>query len=692
ARGVPAPDAKIFGAVQQLSVLNRLVSWTASGIMFEADPRHVDLVLEAEFYGLVSAASSSLGEQSMLQDWGISCPITILMEVKRGLDDRRQHPAKLAFQGIRNFINQEMQQLAEALDAQFRRLKFGGRAVVITFKPREEQVLENWLRHNEDGWASPLASMVSPDRLGQLFPLLSTVQPYCAERLSAPVRPSAAELCRNGRARSAAVHCFVKMPRKPPFSRTMGLVGLSYLAIKGWALSPRWLCPVARESTADRCVTSYGQISLLLGAPWTPRLVGQALKKNPFAPEVPCHRVVRADRTLGGYFGATAFEDEKVQTKVRLLEEEGVLLERKGEAWLVRAGCFWSFPSVASAQAAGRASAQAGEGVSLYPAKRKAEGAGAAGGVGFGARVRQVDAAVKEPLPASLAKAPRGRFGGALPRLEEGRRDFARIFFADQRKIFFLGPNMTSMMPLQPTGGPSSAHIGDLNEQVVDKAETLFRESLVKQLEQAFGGPPKEELLHMLVKRAMAATTVNVGIDFATTMQLMPTFLQPLFLLVVRGDGAAQEVRSMAEAPENAPGARKVLADEVAAPFRAEIRQAVAAAGGVGPKLIGFLANADPAAKKYAEWTGKAMTADNLRFELRQVQEGNLEDELEKANREPDVDGIMIYYPVFGSKPSFHGGSHDDYLRDTVSPFKDAEGLNHFYRRALYRNTRFVDA
>lgn len=37
------------------------------------------------------------------------------------------------------------------------------------------------------------------------------------------------------------------------------------------------------------------------------------------------------------------------------------------------------------------------------------------------------------------------------------------------------------------------------------------------------------------------------------------------------------------------------------------------------------------------------------------------------------VDGIMIYYPVFGQRPSFHGGSHDDYLRDTVSPYK-AEG------------------
>ena len=58
-------------------------------------------------------------------------------EVKGGLDDRRQHPAKLAFQGLRNFINQEMCQLAQAMEAMFRRLKFYGRAVIITFKPKE---------------------------------------------------------------------------------------------------------------------------------------------------------------------------------------------------------------------------------------------------------------------------------------------------------------------------------------------------------------------------------------------------------------------------------------------------------------------------------------------------------------------------------------------------------------------------
>jgi methylenetetrahydrofolate dehydrogenase (NAD+) len=141
-----------------------------------------------------------------------------------------------------------------------------------------------------------------------------------------------------------------------------------------------------------------------------------------------------------------------------------------------------------------------------------------------------------------------------------------------------------------------------------------------------------------------------------------------------------------------APGARRVPPDEVAAPFRAEIREAVAQMpGSVGPKLVGFLANADPSARQYAEWTGRAFQADSLRFELREVDETNLEEELEKANCDPAVHGIMIYYPVFGQRPSFHGGSHDDYLRDTVSAYKDVEGLSHYYRRALYKNQRFVD-
>ena len=46
---------------------------------------------------------------------------------------------------------------------------------------------------------------------------------------------------------------------------------------------------------------SYGWVARQLGTPGAARAVGQALKRNPFAPRVPCHRVVRSDGALGGY-------------------------------------------------------------------------------------------------------------------------------------------------------------------------------------------------------------------------------------------------------------------------------------------------------------------------------------------------------------------------------------------------------
>jgi len=154
---------------------------------------------------------------------------TCVQEVKAGFDDRGQHPAKLAFQGLRNFINQEMQQLADALNNQFRRLKFGGRAVVITFKPREESVLVEFLREHEDGWASPLAKRIHPMRVVELFPLLQTSKPYAAQRYGTPIRTSGTEIDKNMRARSAMVHVLVKRPRRDPphgFDMAAALAGI----------------------------------------------------------------------------------------------------------------------------------------------------------------------------------------------------------------------------------------------------------------------------------------------------------------------------------------------------------------------------------------------------------------------------------------------------------------------------------
>ena len=47
------------------------------------------------------------------------------------------------------------------------------------------------------------------------------------------------------------------------------------------------------------------------------RAVGQALNKNPYAPHVPCHRVVASDGSLGGFAHGS-------KQKIRLLLVEGI--------------------------------------------------------------------------------------------------------------------------------------------------------------------------------------------------------------------------------------------------------------------------------------------------------------------------------------------------------------------------------
>merc|ERR1719443_2707090 len=95
---------------------------------------------------------------------------------------------------------------------------------------------------------------------------------------------------------------------------------------------------------------------------------------------------------------------------------------------------------------------------------------------------------------------------------------------------------MASMRPLQPTAGPSSAHIGDLNEQVVERATSLFLEVVTTQLAQVFGTAPDPTLVENLCAKAMLAMTVNVGLDFALHMEMLPTFLQPFLLVIVLGE------------------------------------------------------------------------------------------------------------------------------------------------------------
>jgi len=77
----------------------------------------------------------------------------------------------------------------------------------------------------------------------------------------------------------------------------------------------------ALDKIPEGRVTTYRELGRHIDC-GAPRAVGQALRRNPFAPKVPCHRVVRTDRSLGGYIGQT--RGEALATKRKLLEKEGV--------------------------------------------------------------------------------------------------------------------------------------------------------------------------------------------------------------------------------------------------------------------------------------------------------------------------------------------------------------------------------
>jgi methylated-DNA-[protein]-cysteine S-methyltransferase len=64
-------------------------------------------------------------------------------------------------------------------------------------------------------------------------------------------------------------------------------------------------------------VLTYGEVARALGDPGATRAVGQALGLNPFAPVIPCHRVLAAGGRSGGFSA-----DGGAVTKLKMLEIE----------------------------------------------------------------------------------------------------------------------------------------------------------------------------------------------------------------------------------------------------------------------------------------------------------------------------------------------------------------------------------
>ena len=68
-------------------------------------------------------------------------------------------------------------------------------------------------------------------------------------------------------------------------------------------------------------VRSYLEVAKAINMPKAARAVANAVGRNPNAPKIPCHRVIRSDGSLGGYSGPGG-----IKTKKKLLKKEGIFV------------------------------------------------------------------------------------------------------------------------------------------------------------------------------------------------------------------------------------------------------------------------------------------------------------------------------------------------------------------------------
>ena len=106
------------------------------------------------------------------------------------------------------------------------------------------------------------------------------------------------------------VLCTVKSARKQGFLK-MILKGTKF-QLKVW----KFLKTIPKGR-----VKTYKQVAIGIKSPKSARAVANACAKNPYAPKIPCHRVIRSDGALGGYSGRGG-----IKQKLKLLKSEKVAI------------------------------------------------------------------------------------------------------------------------------------------------------------------------------------------------------------------------------------------------------------------------------------------------------------------------------------------------------------------------------
>ncbi|MEO7564609.1 MAG: 16S rRNA (cytosine(1402)-N(4))-methyltransferase RsmH [Sphingomicrobium sp.] len=122
---------------------------------------------------------------------------------------QKADPAARTFQAIRIHLNAELDELEQGLEAAERALRPGGRLAVVTFHSLEDRIVKRFLRTRSGG--DPGGSRHRPALIDPATPTFT--------RIAKPLSPSADELVRNPRARSAKLRSATRTDAPPRYER-----------------------------------------------------------------------------------------------------------------------------------------------------------------------------------------------------------------------------------------------------------------------------------------------------------------------------------------------------------------------------------------------------------------------------------------------------------------------------------------
>jgi len=180
---------------------------TSSGItaaQWLAEVRHGDLARvlreygEERYAGRIASAILRAREQQALLTTAQLAQVVAAANPKW---EQHKHPATRAFQAIRIYINRELEDLEQLLGESVELLAPGGRLVVISFHSLEDRLVKRFIRRMAKGDELPPGVPVRERDLNRRL-----------RPIGKAVRPGAAEIALNTRARSAIMRVAEKLP------------------------------------------------------------------------------------------------------------------------------------------------------------------------------------------------------------------------------------------------------------------------------------------------------------------------------------------------------------------------------------------------------------------------------------------------------------------------------------------------